>query len=295
MRSIPPFDDQTVRCLMFGLVPTIHRSYADMFATQEYLPQVLAFSEFLQMKREIWMTLPDDSEILHDLLQIWQTLQATQMVALACTLRLMHSLLHQPEFPWPAYDARPLPAGKLIHMDHESVPTKLAWMTYLELKSMLRDPSVISEIAITWDSTAESAGKSSNLRLIQCLGYSSSPAAVELLFDRWGDCLRDDERRAAQLELCLLRQPGVLPPPMTDLEIERSELALLVHSIRLHTPHPVLLRYLQTDNSCYEFLRTICLRRPHLRQLCQGPGTWSENLIRYLATPHYDLPPSLAK
>lgn len=290
MRNLPPFTIETVRGLMFGLVPTVHTDISKMLATDEHPDEVRACLEFLNSKRNLWLKLTDDGDLLDDLFLTWQTLNPSQFVIRASILRLIHSLLSLPTFPWDSRDSGPSPTMELLHVDRECLPTSGAWRFYLETKAWLRDPSVIPEIAATWDDSPNSNWSSPNLRLVHCLAYCATAPAIDLLRDRWATAVFDGDRQAAQLELCLLRQPGISPPAMTALEIERSGVALLVHSFRLHTPHPVLLRYLQPDNQGHGWLKSECLRRPHLRQLCRGPGNWYHNLIRYLAAPQNDLP-----
>lgn len=290
MRDFPAMTEHSVRCTMFGLVPSIHNAYDAMLASDEYADQVAEFCDLFNLKRDYWLTLEDDRDLLLDLISLWGTLEERQLVARSCVLRLIASVPGMSTFPWDEYDAEPLPLRELFHLDRESAPSLNAWFTYLHAKSLLRDETVVPEIMVTWNDSPNAWRSARNLQLVYDLAACASDSAVELLCDRWLNCANDRDRNAAQLELCLLRHPGVSPPKMTDLEVERSGVALLAHSLRLHAAHPVLLRYLQPDNQCYTRLRPECLRRPHIRKLCRGPEGWSQNLIRYLCSPQYDLP-----
>ncbi|MDB5334476.1 MAG: hypothetical protein JWN70_95 [Planctomycetaceae bacterium] len=291
MRIIPPFTKQTVLSTMFGLVPTIHTDLGKMQATDEHPDEVQACLEFLISKRELWLSLTDEGDLLDDLLLTWKTLHPSQFVERACMLRMIAALLTHPTLRWEIRDARPLPTETVLQMDREAFPFRGGWHLYLETKAWLRDPTVVPEVAATWDVPLDAHLSGINARLPRSLAYSATDAAVALLFDRWTRSVDIGERQAAQLELCLLEVPGISPPKMTDLEIERSGIALLAHSIRLDAVHPVLLRWLQPDNPCHEALRMECMRRPHLRRLCRGPHDWAQNLIRYFATLQNDLPP----
>lgn len=291
MRNLPPFTKQTVLSLMFGLVPTVHTSPALIAATDEHPGEVQACLEFLLSKRELWLTLTDEGDLLDDLLLTWNTLRLGQFVERACMLRLIASLLTHPTLCWEARDARPLPTEAVLQMDRESFPFHGGWLLYLDTKAWLRDPTVVPEIAATWDAPLDSHLAGINARLSRSLAYSATDPAIALLHDRWSRSVNAIEREVAQFELCLLGARGILPPKMTDIDIERSDIGLLAHSIRLHAVHPVLLSWLQPDSHCHDRLRLECMRRPHLRRLCRGPYGWAQNLIRYFAAPQNDLPP----
>jgi hypothetical protein len=287
MRDFPPMTDRSVRCTMVGIMPSIHKTVDAMIASDEYADQVREFRDLFNTKRDHWLTLDDDRDLLRDLIALWVTLESRQTVATACLLRLIAGVPEMSTFPWDQYDSQPLPNREVFHLDRECAPSAAAWVTYLRAKSMLRDQTVIPEIVDTWIDLPKFGYSWPNKWLIDCLAYCATVMAVDTLYDRWLTCVPEGDRQAAQIELCLLQRVRVIPPRLTAQDLEHNGLALLAYSLLMGEAHPVLLHQLRADFPSDWGFRARCRLRPHIRRLCRGPEDWTQNLIRNLRSPQY--------